>query len=257
LVYCAEQADNPASRKTDERADIVQRFFIPEPADPSEIQTDVIDEGLLQGVVRVCAPAMEVTGDSVTPSRIKLIPYYAWNNRGEDSMIVWLPCNESLARQYMGSNLLTAADYGKVEATHTHEGDTVAAVVDGRVPATSGDQDQPRWTSLPFKNRGQNIVFEFDHSRTVGSIAVYWYEESGGEGESVRLPRGWWVDYRVGDGEWTRMKRYIADDYGLQRDKFNVVRPAAPLKCDAISIRILPQVGFCMGVHEIQVDFDE
>ena len=133
----------------------------------------------------------------------------------------------------------------------------MAAVVDGRVPDTSDDQDQPRWTSLPFKNRGQNIIFEFDHPRTVGSIAVYWYEESGGEGEKVRLPRDWWVDYRVGDGEWTRMKKYITDDYGLERDKFNVVRPAAPLKCDAISIRILPQVGFCMGVHEIQVEFDE
>ena len=61
----------------------------------------------------------------------------------------------------------------------------------------------------------------------------------------------------VADGEWTRMKKYITDDYGLERDKFNVVRPTASLKCDAISIRILPQVGYCMGVHEIQVDFDE
>jgi hypothetical protein len=53
------------------------------------------------------------------------------------------------------------------------------------------------------------------------------------------------------------MKKYVTDDYGLERDKFNVIRPAAPLKCDAISIRILPQVGFCMGVHEIKVEFDE
>ena len=96
-------------------------------------------------MVRVSVPAMEVTGDSVAPSTLKLIPYYAWNNRGEDSMIVWLPRKESLARRYMVSNQLTAADYGKVEATHTHEGDSVAAVVDGRVPDTSDDHDQPRW----------------------------------------------------------------------------------------------------------------
>jgi hypothetical protein len=157
----------------------------------------------------------------------------------------------------MVSNQLTAADYGQVEATHTYEADTVAAVVDGRVPDRSDDQDQPRWTSLPFKNRGQNIIFEFERPRTVRSISVYWYEESGGEGEKVRLPRNWWVEYRTGEGEWTKMKKYITDDYGLEHDKFNVVRPAAALKCDAISIRILPQVGYCMGVHEIQVDFDE
>ncbi|MBC8871750.1 MAG: glycoside hydrolase family 127 protein [Planctomycetes bacterium] len=257
LVYCAEQADNLAAAKLHERADIVQRFYVPGPADPAEIETDVIDGGLLQGVVRVSVPAMELTDNSVTPSALKLIPYYAWNNRGEDSMIVWLPRNESLARQFMVSNQLSAADYGKVIATHTHESDSVAAVVDGRVPDTSDDQEQPRWTGLPFKNRGQNIIVEFDHARTVGSIAVYWYEEDGGEGEKVRLPRNWWVEYRVGEGEWTKMKKYITDDYGLDRDKFNVVRPTAPLKCDAISIRILPQVGFCMGVHEVQLQFDD
>jgi hypothetical protein len=259
LVYCAEQADNLASNseKAGERADIVQRFFIPQPAEPSDIQTDVIEEGLLKSITRVSIPAMEVVGDSVKPSSVKLVPYYAWNNRGEESMIVWLPRNETLARKYMASNQLTAADYGKVLATHTPEGDTVAAVVDGRVPDRSDYQQQPRWTSLPFKNRGQNIIFEFDRPRTVGSIAVYWYEEPGGEGEKIRLPRGWWVDYRIGDGDWTRMKKYVTDDYGLERDQFNVVRPAAPMKCDAISIRILPQVGYCMGVHEIQVEFDE
>lgn len=257
LVYCAEQADNLASRDTSERGDIVQRFFISQPADASDIRTEVIGEEVLRGIRRVSVPAMEIVGDSVKESTVKLIPYYAWNNRGEDSMIVWLPRNESLARKYLVSNQLTAADYGKVLATHTPEGDSVAAVVDGRVPDRSDDQDQPRWTSLPFVNRGQNIIFEFDEPRTVGSISVYWYEEPGGEGEKVRLPRGWWVDYREGDGEWTRMKKYVTDDYGLRRDTFNVVRPAAPLTCDAISIRILPQVGYCMGVHEVQVLFDE
>jgi len=257
LVYCAEQADNPAAQQTGERADIVQRFFIPEPADPSKIRTEIINEGILKGITRIAVPAMEVVGDSVTASTAKLIPYYAWNNRGEDSMIIWMPQQESLARKYMVSNQLTAADYGKVIATHTAEGDTVAAVVDGRIPDTSDDQTQSRWTSLPFKNCGENIIFEFDHPRTVGSVAVYWYEEPGGNGEKVRLPRGWWIDYRVGTGDWTRMKKYVTDDYGLERNKFNCVRPAAPLTCDAISIRIMPQVGYCMGVHEIQLTFDE
>ena len=254
-MNCAEQADNRASKKTSERGDIVQRFFIPEPAEPSAIRTEVINQELLQGVVRISVPAMEVVGDAAKASILKLIPYYAWNNRGEESMIVWLPRNESLARKFMVSNHLTAADYGKVLATHTAEGDTVAAVVDGRVPDRSDDQTQPRWTSLPFKNRGENIIFEFDKRRTVGSIAIYWYEEPGGEGEKVRLPRNWWVDYRVKDGDWTRMKKYITDDYGLERDKINIVRPAAPLKSGAISIRLLPQVGFCMGCPALQLEF--
>ena len=44
--------------------------------------------------------------------------------------------------------------------------------------------------------------------------------------------------------------------YGLAPDKFNMVRPAAALKCDAMLIRILPTVGFCSGVHEIQLEFE-
>ena len=65
------------------------------------------------------------------------------------------------------------------------------------------------------------------------------------------------IDYRVGDGDWTRMKRYVTDDYGLRPDQFNQVHPAAPLTCDAISIRILPQVGYCMGMHELRIGFEE
>jgi hypothetical protein len=108
---------------------------------------------------------------------------------------------------------------------------------------------------LPFKNRGENVVFEFDKTSTVVSISIYWYEDA--NGEKVRLPRGWWVDYRIGNGDWTRMRKNATDEYGLEPDKFNVVRPEAPLRCDALSIRILPQVGFCMGVHEIGIEFAE
>ena len=87
------------------------------------------------------------------------------------------------------------------------------------------------------------------------SSEVYWYENP--KTGKVKLPRGWWIDRKAGAGEWTRMKKYVTDDYGLAPDQFNVVRPAAPLNCDAISIRILPQVGFCMGVHEIRLEFAE
>jgi len=247
LVYCAEAADNE-----DEK---VQRFFIPAPVAQDAIQTEAFEDGLLKGIVRADLPAKEVVGDTVKDSVVRLIPYYAWNNRGEKSMMVWHARNEKLAREGMISNQLTAADYGKVLATHTHEGDTVAAVIDGKIPEKSADQTLPRWTTLPFKNRCENIIFQFDRPRTVGSISVFWYEDM--TGDKVRLPREWWVDYRVGQGEWQRMNKYITDDYGVQRDQFNLVRPAAPLMCDSLLIRVLPTVGYCSGVHEVQIEFEE
>ena len=107
-----------------------------------------------------------------------------------------------------------------------------------------------------FKNRRQNISVDFEGTKKVGNISVYWYEEPKGE-DNVRLPREWWVDYRVGDGDWIRMKKYITDFYGLERNTFNAVRPSSAITCDAIRISVLPQVGYCMGIHEIQIGFEE
>ena len=169
-------------------------------------------------------------------------------------MIIWIPRSRGLAAKGMISNLLTKSQYGKVLATHTHEGDTVAAVVDGKVPRKSSDQSCPRWTSLPFNNSRQDISFEFAEPKKVSSVSVYWYEDA--EDGKVRLPREWWVDYKAEGGEWTRMKKYFTDFYGLEKDAFNYVRLAAALNCDAIRISILPQVGYCMGIHEIQLGLE-
>ncbi len=247
LVYCAEQADNGNEK--------VQRFYISEPSDSGKVSTDVVQDGLLKGISVASVPGREVTDDGTRVATIKMIPYYAWNNRGEDSMIIWIPRTKELAAEGMISNLLTQTDHGAVLASHTHEGDTVAAIVDGKLPNSSSDRASPRWTSLPFKNRRQDISFTFPATRKVRSVSVYWYGDESGE---VRLPREWWVDYKDGEeDDWKRMNKYVTDFYGLEPNTFNFVRPAATLSCDAICISVLPQVGYCMGIHEIQIEFED
>ena len=183
-----------------------------------------------------------------------MIPYYAWNNRGEDSMIIWIPRTKGLAAEGMISNLLTETDLGKVLASHTHQDATVAAVVDGKLPKNSADRTHRRWISLPFKNRRQDISFTFPATRKVRSVSVYWCE---GPEQEIRLPRNWRIDYKTGDGDWTRMKKYVTDFYGLEPDKFNFIKPGVTLSCDAIRISMLPTVGYCIGIHEIQFEFEE
>jgi DUF1680 family protein len=61
----------------------VQRISIERLPDRSAISTEVFESGVLQNVVKVSFPA--------TGGRVTLIPYYAWNNRGNGSMIVWIP----------------------------------------------------------------------------------------------------------------------------------------------------------------------
>jgi len=246
LVYCAEQADNDNEK--------VQRFYITEPCDRQQVVMEVVEEGLLRGISVASVPGREVTDDGTRAATIKMIPYYAWNNRGEDSMIIWMPRTEELAAESMISNLLTQTQYGEVLASHTNEGDAVAAVVDGILPKSSSDQTPPRWTSLPFKNRRQDISFTFPATRKVRSVSVYWCEDRSND---IRTPRRWWIDYKKGESDWQRMKKYVTDFYGLEKSTFNFVRPEATLSCDAIRVSVLPQVGYCMGIHEIQLEFED
>jgi DUF1680 family protein len=81
LVYCAEGVDNGGP---------VQQFYVsPLPA-PSSITTSVFDEGVLASVVKIELPSKKIAAQGAEESALVLIPYYAWDNRGDDSMIVWL-----------------------------------------------------------------------------------------------------------------------------------------------------------------------
>lgn len=83
LVYCAEEVDNGGP---------VQRRLLPDCPERSQIGTAAIAEGPLAGIVAVSLPGAEHAGGSETkPATLHFVPYYAWNNRGEKSMIVWLP----------------------------------------------------------------------------------------------------------------------------------------------------------------------
>ena len=83
LVYCAEQPDNeyPASH-----------YIIPT-IDGKE-QTNIIGEGILKGIPTISLEAEILKAEETIPATLKLIPYYAWNNRGDNmTMNVWFARN--------------------------------------------------------------------------------------------------------------------------------------------------------------------
>ncbi len=85
LLYCVEGADNGGK---------AWNFILPEnTVYQSKFETDV-----LGGVVMISfeVPVLVVDDESVggvnnLKRKIKAIPYYAWNNRGQNEMQVWLP----------------------------------------------------------------------------------------------------------------------------------------------------------------------
>lgn len=79
LVYCAEGPDNehPASS-----------YILA--SNDQQGQIDTFKEGILQGIPAITLNAEALKGEETTPASLKLIPYYAWNNRGDHvTMNVW------------------------------------------------------------------------------------------------------------------------------------------------------------------------
>jgi DUF1680 family protein len=80
LVYCAEGADN---------RNILPNVFIPRVE--TDVKTETFTGKPLQGIPKVIIPAVEKTSAGNHPVSLTLLPYFAWNNRGDGSMMVWFP----------------------------------------------------------------------------------------------------------------------------------------------------------------------
>ena len=81
LVYCAEAADNPFP--------VLQAFI---EKLPNDYTVDTAHGGLMNGIDFVTIPAKAMNDSGVTADvSMKFLPYYAWNNRSDDAMIVWIP----------------------------------------------------------------------------------------------------------------------------------------------------------------------
>lgn len=82
LVYCAEEIDNDVR---------VQRICIAEEIKNTALGSTYFEDGKLEGILKVELPAHKVIDNKVSDFNLTLVPYYAWNNRGIGSMMVWLP----------------------------------------------------------------------------------------------------------------------------------------------------------------------
>ena len=81
LVYVAEGIDNYRP---------VQEFYIEDMVDNNKIKIKKINTGILENVVSIIFPA-KTLNNKIEEIFLKMIPYYAWNNRENSSMIVWIP----------------------------------------------------------------------------------------------------------------------------------------------------------------------
>ena len=236
LVYCADQPDNshPASS-----------YIIDRIGGQGEVET--FAEGALKGISSISLPAKACQKENEVAATLKLIPYYAWNNRGDhQTMNVWFARDLATAIQ---ASVRTVGNIDDVTATHTCMSDDVYAVADGKLPKSSADTSIPRWTSWSQKGQVQQVDIKLKKAQPIESISVYWYDDKGG----VQVPVSWNVEYQD-QGAWRPFKLYVTDMYGIQPDQFNMVHPAEPFTTDAIRLNITPRPDATVGILEVVIE---
>lgn len=234
LVYCAEEIDN-AHRVTD--------YVIKDLTQQGEVNT--IETGVLAGIPSITLDASVVTVDSVISASLTLIPYYAWNNRGDKAMNTWMARDADTARKNMW---VMSRNIDDVEASFTCTTDDIYAVVDGHCPSNSHDTSISRWTSWPQLGVEQTVELKLKKSQPIESVSVYWYDDKGG----VQLPKAWHMQYHF-DGKWNNFIPYVTDGYRMIPDQFNMVHPSQPIEADAIRLIVTPRKDASVGILEVEV----
>jgi uncharacterized protein len=242
FVLCAEGVDNGGA---------TQRFFFTKNQEfgGAEVSTKTIDSG---SFLQLRVGAQAVTADkSVEDSSLVLTPYYAWNNRGVSSMTVWFPRDPGLA-VYNPHLLPKESAFSKVTASHTFADDTVTAIGDGKEPRYSSGKKASRWTSRPQKGKQQWVEARFHGTKSLRSVGVYWMQDR----LDVKFPAEWSLEVEQ-NGQWKPFELYLTDRYDTRANRYNVVHPAAPIRCDAIRVRMTPKEDACVGILEMLVEFEK
>jgi DUF1680 family protein len=236
VVYCLESPDNAG--------DILAVSLPPDAKLSSEFRSDLLSGvGVIKGEAIALDAQPEVWRSQLyrpiptakkTP--ITAIPYFAWNNRGRTTMTVWLP--ESLG--LLGGKTVSPHNY---TSSFRFRNETADNVADGKAPSNSNDQNVPRLTFWPHKGTSEWVQVEFERPRSVSSVDVYWFDDTG-VGE-CRLPASWKLLYKDGN-DW---KPVDAKDYPINKDGF--CRIEFPrVRASALKLEIGLQPGWSTGVLE-------
>jgi hypothetical protein len=241
IVYCLEQADHPEG---------VRRLALPRDA----ALEAVYEAELLQGVVVIRGEALALTGRSdegepqVEAVPFQAIPYCTWANRGRGEMVVWLPESPELA-ELPGETGIRVGEL-LVHGSHCNPTDTLEALADGVLPASSADHGLPRMTWWDHRGTREWVAYRFARPRTVSKCAVYWFDDTGRG--ACRIPRSWRLLWKDGDA-WRPVELKPDAAYGIAADRFNSVE-FEPVTTRELRLEVELQPEYSSGILEWQVE---
>ena len=132
-------------------------------------------------------------------------------------------------------------------ASYTSGWESVAAINDGREPASS--TDAPRWGSWPQKGT-QWVQYTWDEPVRVDGSDLYFFRDAQpGADDGVGVPASWVIEYRDGD-TWREVAS--PSGYGTAEDRYNRTT-FTPVTTTALRARLTGHPNLALGVQEWKV----
>lgn len=134
----------------------------------------------------------------------------------------------------------------KTTASHVFSGDSVDAMCDGVTPASSGDQNAPRFTWWDHRGTREWAQYDFE-PRKVSEVSVYWFDDTGiGQ---CRVPQSWRLLYKEGEA-WKPVEK--ASGFGTAQDTWNTVT-FTPVETTALRLEVQLRPDVSGGILEWKV----
>lgn len=236
IVYCAEWPDSPDGHVLDmilpDQAPL-QASFKPETLGGVEIIT-----GSVEKVTR--GPHNEL---ATTPARLTAIPYYAWANRGNGEMAVWLATKPTAARLTPAPTLASTSTI-----TASHKTKALMALNDQEIPKNSNDHDNIYYHWWPKKDTLQWVQYTFAQPATISTAKVYWFDDSPWGG--CRVPASWKLMYQMATGGWQAVTTKAP--YPVSKDKFDEIT-FEPVQTRALRLEVQLPKDASSGIIEWSV----
>ena len=210
IVYCMEKAGNAQLNEDIENFDPL-KIVIPRDAKLKATYS----KDLLKGVVEITGEAKYSLYGELLPIKIQAVPYYAWNNRGDDGvyvpgqeepkngssgMLIWTMADQAIE----GAAVASADDAGpkaKISADKTYSGARIEGVHDPSFEPSSSTLGNglgwSNWT-VPRDDTPHWLMYEWDEEITTQQMQVYWFENFPWD----RFPGSLKIQYKDANGEW-------------------------------------------------------
>ena len=234
IVYCAEWPDNGGK---------VLSLVVPDQA----VLSGAYRKDLLGGVEVITGKVVRLDRgkDKVSVERkthdLVAIPYYAWANRGQGEMAVWLAQEDSRA---LPPPAPTVASTSRVSASPnripTPSGSTSApgienfgAVNDQAEPVDAFDGSTPFLRLIPLEGSPAWVQYDFKAPTQVSSADIFWLDDH----RFCKVPESWRILYRDGE-EWkpvANLGPYPIEIAGPSRVTFT------PVTTSALRLEIQPR----------------